>query len=214
MALGFQSGEFKSYIKVDARSGRITRRKNAEAGEQSDVDITDAFKAVFDMGNIKQGWAMFANGTAPAYVMADLSQPYPPKPGEGFKQGFLMDVALPPALGGGVHEFSSTAKAVRDVISALHTEYSAAPEAAAGKLPVVAMNGSTTVESKMPNGTVTRNYAPRFTIAGWVDRPAALTPGAPAAASAQATAKPAPAPAATPAATNAANAASNDMAFG
>jgi hypothetical protein len=189
MSLGISSGTgtFSSYVKMDARSGRILRRKNVEKGEQSDVDITDGFQAVFDLANIKVGWAMFVAGAAPSYIMSKIGEPRQPRPGDSYKEGFLMNVALPAQLGGGVHEFSSTAKAVIQAIDKLHTEYQAAPEAATGKVPVVKMTGTTMVESKMPNGQTTRNFSPNLTIVGWVDPPASLAT--------EAAAQPAPAPA-------------------
>lgn len=176
MSLGFSSGggNFSSYVKVDARSGRVMRRKNMERGEQSDVDITDNFQAVFDLSNIKVGWAYFVAGAAPSYVMAKVGEPRPPRPSDQYKEGFLVQLALPNAIGGGVHEFSSTAKAVMQSLDKLHTAYLAAPERDTGKLPVVKIAGMAMVESKMPNGQTTRNYSPNFEIIAWVDRPATL----------------------------------------
>jgi hypothetical protein len=193
MSLGFSSGDgkFSSYVKIDARSGRALRRKNMEKGEQSDVDITENFQAVFDLANIKVGWAYFVTGAAPAYVMSAIGEPRSPRPSDQYKEGFLMQVALPAALGGGVHEFSSTAKAVKDAVDNLHTVYLSAQERAAGKLPVVKINGMTMVESKMPNGQTTRNFSPNFDIISWVDRPASFDN----------VAASAPAPSATPPAT-------------
>lgn len=175
MSLGIQTeaGAFSSYIKMDARSGRILRKKNAEKGEQSDVDITDGFQAVFDMAGIEVGWAMFAAGAAPAYVMQPVAAGLPPKPQGEFKQGFRVNVALPSNLGGGVYELASTAKAIIVSIDKLHNEYEAAPESKAGKLPVVKLNGTQMVETKTPQG-VNRNYSPLLAIVGWVDRPASM----------------------------------------
>lgn len=176
MSLGFSNGggSFASYVKIDARAGRVLRRKNMERGEQLDVDITDGFQAVFDLPNIKVGWAYFVAGAAPSYVMAKIGEPRPARPSDQYKEGFLVQLALPASLGGGVHEFSSTAKAVMQSLDKLHTDYLAAPERNTGKLPVVKINGMTMVESKMPNGQTTRNFSPVLAIVGWVDRPAAF----------------------------------------
>ena len=219
MSLGFQNntGSISSYVKIDARSGRILRRKNIERGEQSDVDITEGFVAVFDLPNIKVGWAQFVAGAAPSYVMSKVSEPRPPRPSDQYKEGFLVQIALPAQLGGGVHEFSSTAKAVMQSVDKLHTEYLAAPERETGKLPVVKVTGMTMVESKMPNGQTTRNFSPNLQIVAWGDRPAAFDSGQPAptpqpavsaappATGSTQVAPPAPKPAPAPAA---------DMAFG
>lgn len=217
MGLGIQTeaGAFSSYIKMDARSGRILRKKNVEKGEQSDVDITDGFLAVFDMAGIEVGWAMFAAGAAPAYVMQSVAAGLPPKPQGDFKQGFRVNVALPATLGGGIYELASTAKAIIGSIDKLHNEYEAAPESKAGKLPVVKLNGTQMVETKTPQG-VNRNYSPVLAIVGWVDRPASMQEKA-------ATTTATPAPTAAPPATGSTQvappaakpaAAPADMAFG
>lgn len=179
MSLGFSSGTgtFSSYVKIDARSGRVLRRKNTERGEQSDVDITDSFSAVFDLANIKIGWAHFVAGAAPSYVMAKIGDPKPQRPSDQFKEGFLVQLALPSVLGGGTHELSSTAAAVKQSMDKLYTAYLAAPEREAGKLPVVKIARMAMVESKMPNGQTTRNFSPEFDVVGWVDRPASLVEG-------------------------------------
>lgn len=211
MSLGFSSGSgsFSSYVKIDARAGRVLRRKNMERGEAQDVDITDSFQAVFDLANIKAGWAYFVAGAAPSYVMAQIDEPRPARPSDQYKEGFLVQLALPASLGGGVHEFSSTAKAVKQSVDKLHTDYLAAPEHASGKLPVVKINGMTMVESKMPNGQTTRNFSPVLAIVGWVDRPASFDGSTPVVAATAAapmsppstgsTAVPPPAPKAAPA---------------
>jgi hypothetical protein len=180
MSLGFSSGtgSFASYVKVDARSGRVLRRKNTERGEQSDVDITEAFSAVFDLANIKVGWAHFVAGAAPSYVMAKIGDPKPQRLSDQYKEGFLVQLALPSQLGGGVHEFSSTAAAVKQSMDKLYTAYLAAPEREAGKLPAVKIARMTMVESKMPNGQTTRNFSPEFEVIGWVDRPVSMVEGA------------------------------------
>ncbi len=188
MGLGLStgSGDFVPYCKFDARAGRWFRK-----GEGGDVDITDGFAAVFDFDQIEVGWMVFAAGTAPVYVTQPISMGVPAKPpGENWKQGFRCNIALGSALGGGIYELSSTAKALIGVSDRLHTEYSAAPEKAQGKLPVLKMSGTTVVESKGPGGT-SRNYAPNLSIAAWVDRPASLAMRA-------ASPAPAPAPASPP----------------
>lgn len=169
LGLSVGGGDFIPYCKFDARAGRWFRK-----GENGDVDVTDGFAAVFDFEQIEVGWMMFTAGAAPAYVTQGIAHGIPAKPqGENWKQGFRVNIALGSALGGGVFELSSTAKALIGVIDRLHTEYGTAPEKAQGKLPILKMAGTTVVETKGPQG-VTRNYAPNLSIAGWVDRPATL----------------------------------------
>lgn len=207
MGLGLQMGDgnFTPYVKFDARAGRWFTKSAT-----GDIDITDGFTAVFDFDQIEIGWMIFASGVAPAYVTQDISLGLPAKPQGDWKQGFKMNIALPSSIaGGGARELSSTAKAMIGVIDRLHTEFSEAPERAAGKLPVLKMSGTTVVETKGPQG-VTRNYSPNLSIVSWVDRPATLPKkgtAAPASAPAPAAAPPAtgstavppPAPKAAPA---------------
>jgi hypothetical protein len=209
LGLNTESGSFTPYIKIDARAGRIFRKKNIDRGEQSDVDVTNGFKAVFDLAQVETGWALFAAGGAPVYVMGAVGDVIPPKPAADFKQAFRFNVALGVELGGGVYELASTAKAVIGSIDRLHTTYQAAPEAGQGKLPIVVMTGTDIVETKTPQG-VNRNFAPIFAIVGWVDRPASMPKK-------HAVVSPAPhaaPPASTPATAPVSYAASNDMAFG
>lgn len=170
MGLGLSvGGDFVPYCKFDARAGRWFTKT-----PEGDLDITDGFTAVFDFEQVEVGWMMFAAGTAPIYVTQDISLGVPPKPPGEMKQGFRLNIALPASIaGGGARELSSTAKALINVIDALHTEFGKAPEKAQGKLPVLKMNGTTVVETKGPSGT-SRNYSPNLVIAGWVDRPAVL----------------------------------------
>lgn len=192
MGLGLSMGDgtFTPYAKFDARAGRWFTK-----GAEGDIDITDGFTAVFDFEQVEIGWMAFAAGSAPVYVVQDISLGLPPKPQGDMKQGFKMNIALPSSIaGGGARELSSTAKALIGVIDRLHTEYSNAPEKSQGKLPVLKMNGTTVVETKGPSGT-TRNYAPNLAIVSWVDRPTTLPKKNSIAAAV------APAPASTPPAT-------------
>lgn len=177
MGLGINyeaSGDFIPYLKYDARAGRWFRKENRDKGETSPVDVTNGFTAVFDLATIEAGWIDFPTGAAPIQITRPISQGIPPKPpGGNFKQGFRMMVALPAHLGGGAYEVSSSAKAMIGAIDALHTACSAAPEMAQGKLPIIAMTGTSMIETNGPKG-VTRNYAPVFAIQGWAPRPAAL----------------------------------------
>lgn len=181
MSLGLNleaGGAFTPYVKYDARAGRWFRAKNKEKGETLDVDITQGFSAVFDLANLQVGWMAFPKGAAPQYTMQPLSMGLPAtKPSDQHKQGCLMTMALPASLGGGVYEVASTAKAYLSAIDELHTAFEAAPEAKAGKLPVVTMTGTEIVETQSANGT-TRNYKPKLVIAQWIDRPPTLAPKA------------------------------------
>lgn len=169
MALGIGGsgdGNFAPYCKYDARAGRWYRKT-----DQGEVDCTDSFTAVFDLANIETGWLAFAAGAAPSIITAKIGEVMPAKPADNYKQGFKMHVVFD---GGAVHELASTARSLIGSIDRLHDEYNASSEAGQGKLPVVKMTGTTVVETKVPGGGTTKNFAPNLQVVAWVDRPASL----------------------------------------
>jgi len=91
-----------------------------------------------------------------------------PKPGEGFKRGFVV-MAYSPKFFGGVAEFASNAIHLGNAIKDAYALYEKARALNPGKLPVLQCVGSQAM--KDPHGT---NYRPIFTIVEWVDRPADL----------------------------------------
>ncbi len=191
MSLGLPknaSGDFKPFVKYDARAGRMFRR-DREDGENTDVEITQGFAAIFDMPNIEVGWVRFAEGGAPDWSVVKIGQPLPARPSPEHKQGFKVDVKLAKSSGGDLREFGSSAGCVIGALDTLHDAYSSAAESKAGKLPIVSLAGTSTVKSGQGAKTST-NYAPNFVIKSWVDRPADMSP-APAKAAEQAKQEPA-----------------------
>lgn len=184
-------GNFTIYLKYNAKAGRwYTKDDKPEAAEYEVTNMT----AVFDLANVRTGWFLFAAGVAPVKQFDPSLTEKAAKPGDGFKRGFEMLVFSDKNIGG-VREFASTAGAVIESINTLYDAFLAAPEARAGKLPVVKCSGVQPVTGK--HGT---NYSPTLEIAGWVDRPEQLNvgesgPAASTSAPAQAAAPPAQAPA-------------------
>ncbi len=178
MSLGINtqaSGDFKPYIKYDARAGRIFRAPNKEAGEQNAVDITMSFVGLMDLQHIKVGWLDFPTGAAPDYQVQDVSKGLPQKPAGGkHKQGFVLSVMLPGDPQ--VYEMASSSKATVESFNVLHDAFINAPEAKTGQLPIVKMVNTLIVETQSKNGT-TRNYQPVWQITGWNPRPAAMPAG-------------------------------------
>jgi hypothetical protein len=178
MALGLNteaaSGEFNAIVKYDSRAGRMFRvdREQSSSGswETENVEITDSFQAIFNLPEIEVGWALFAAGVAPSFVMVKLGEALPPKPGDTFKQTFRLNIKLGKSCGGDVREFASQAKVCIHALDALHTAYEAARDANPGKLPVVALKGSTPVVSSGKQGSST-NYMPTFEIVAWAPTP-------------------------------------------
>lgn len=186
--MGFMSnpaggdGTFTVYVKYNAKAGRwYTKKDEPEAAEFEVTNMT----AIFDIPNIRTGWFLFAAGVAPAKTFDPSLSEAAPKPGDGFKRGFELEVFSDKNLGG-KREFSSTAGAVIESMNALYDAYMAAPESKTDKLPVVKCVGVHPITGK--HGT---NYQPQLEIVSWADRPAEL--GATPAASAP---TPSPAPAA------------------
>ena len=122
-----------------------------------------------DLENVEVGWVLFASGVAPSWSMVPLGQTLPPKPSDQHKQCFRMNMKLGKSSGGDVREFASQAKAVIGAVDALHTDYEANKAANPGKLPVVAMTGTTAIKTT-GKGQTSTNYAPVFQITSWIDR--------------------------------------------
>lgn len=181
MALGLNTdtadgGDFMPIIKYDARAGRFCRRDRVEEAGQwvsHEIDITDGFAAIMDVANIEVGWMDFFN-TPPSIITQPASLGLPDKPErDTYKQGFRLHVKLKQDQGGDVREWCSSAKAVIRSVDALHDLYKTAPEAAQGRLPIVAMTGTTIIESGS-GARSSKNYSPNFEIIGWADRPPGL----------------------------------------
>jgi hypothetical protein len=172
MGLGLpvnSGGESKPILKYDARAGRFFKKDpNVDP-----VECTNGFSAIFDLANIEVGWIEFMEGGAPSWMVVKIGQPLPPRPSPKHKQGFRMNVKLAKSIGGDARELASTAGCVIGAMDQLYDAYRAAPEAGQGKLPVVAMTGTSMVKSGSGAKTST-NYQPHLIIRQWVDRPTEL----------------------------------------
>jgi len=181
MSLGLNTesggGDYKPIVKYDARAGRFFRvdRSQDAAGnwQTNNVEISQGFQAIFDLDNIEVGWALLAAGVAPSWSMVPLGTALPPKPSDQHKQCFRVMVKLGKNSGGDAREFASQAKVVIAAVDALHTLFLAERAQNPGKLPVVAMTGTTPVTTT-GKGQSSTNYQPVFAIQKWVDRPAEL----------------------------------------
>jgi hypothetical protein len=185
--MGFMSsntggeGGFKVFVSYNAKAGRWYTKEDRQEAEQ--FEVTN-MTAVFDMDNLRIGWFLFAPGVAPVKQFdPSLSEPSP-KPADGFKKGFELDVFSEKNLLG-VREFSSTAGIVIDAMNDLYDHWLTDKASNPGKLPVVKCVGVTPVTNK--HGT---NYKPQLEIVSWVDRPAELGGAEPAKAGPPAAAKP------------------------
>jgi hypothetical protein len=165
-------------IKYDARAGRVSRidRSNTDGSgwTTEQVDITNSFKAVFDLENVETGWMNFNTGGAPDFRLVPLGQDKGQRPSDAHREGFRVMLKLHASCGGDVRELSSQAKAVIGSFDQLHDAYLEGVKKNPGKLPVVSMPSSKPIQTQGPNNTKTTNYAPVFEIVSWVARPADL----------------------------------------
>jgi hypothetical protein len=172
LSISTEAGDRKPIVKYDARAGRIHRIDRVD-GANVPTEITNGFTAVFDLAGIEVGWARWNSGGAPEWAMVKVGQPKPAKPAPDFKQTFRMNIKLNSKIGGDVREFASSAACVIGAVDKLYDDYLAAPESRAGKLPVVALTGTTMIASGS-GAQKSTNYAPVFAITNWLARPADL----------------------------------------
>lgn len=184
------SGQFKPYLKYNAKSGRFSKANRTETPDgwrTVDEDIGSSVTFAADLANTRVGWLHFAMGQAPRKEMVKFGTALPPRPADlddegrpAFKAGFEFDVILQGEKV--VREIGGNAASLVAGFSDAFAAYQQAPEKAQGKVPVLSVTETVGIKSK--SGT---NYQPKVVISGWIDRPALFdeTPAAP---------QPAPAP--------------------
>lgn len=171
MAIGRRksSGDFLPMLKYDARVGMLYLQDRIYANggwETEQRNVTDKFRAAFDMENLQRGWIKFPKGAAPETRLLPIGQDYGDPPDDDFKEGIRVLVKMDASLGGDVRELMSTAVALWNAMDALHDAYLAGAADHAGALPVVDLDRTT--ENKTAAGT---SVAPIFKIVGWIPRP-------------------------------------------
>lgn len=177
--------EFLGRIQFDARSGFWKTVNRVNVGGRFENQETEPFKAqslLMDFGSLHVGYSKIAS--PPVFMLVPMGQPFPPRPIEtvkddngkdkpAFSPSFRIKVMSAKTFGDGEPRFfGSSAKTVMGGVEECWTAFCAAPEAAAGQVPVVNIT-TRVVEVQTPRGS-SKFYAPVFTIAQWVDRPAAL----------------------------------------
>lgn len=180
---GSSGGEIMPYIKYDATAGRLFRIDRDQTADgtyvTNSVEITDTAQMVIDLANIRVGWINYTSQGPVRHLVVLGKEAIPPRPGDKgtngkllFKQGFEIDLLLNKGADNGAPRpriMSSAAGCVIEAMDLLHDTYTAAPEAKAGKLPVVKISGVSPVKSGQST-----NYKPTFAIVNWIDRPASL----------------------------------------
>lgn len=174
-------------FKYDARAGRMHLMDRIQdhdgnwVSQTRDITMSNPQFAI-DFGSVEVGWLLFQREGAPMMVTVPAGQPLPAEPPavgtkkldsgkevpNRFSQGFRFKVAgsaLKHADGRQVREFAANARVVIEGINELHAAFEAAPEAVAGKIPVIRMKEA--APTKTGQST---NYKPVFEITAWVDR--------------------------------------------
>lgn len=179
MAIGLnveekQGGNFLPVIKFDAKGGDfiIINREPQSDGtwEKNEIEMPTPFKFIADMDNLEVGWISFKPG-AVDFTMAKVGTRLPDRPSEDHKQGVRLKIFLKEH---GLREFSHTSKNVLRAFDALHDDYCAQAHKNSGKCAVIEVTGTETVKMQTKEQGELRFKVPKWKIAGWVDRPAAL----------------------------------------
>ncbi len=157
-----QSGEYKPFVKYNAKAGRWYFVKDGNETELNNPSF------VIDFDNIKTGWFLFQEGMAPAITYDASLTETAPKPSEKHKRGFEV-VLFSPKLFGGEAVFTAASMHVCNAVNELYVAYEEQRSANKGKLPVVTCNSTEAMKDKM--GT---NYKPKMSITKWTDRPSDL----------------------------------------
>jgi hypothetical protein len=178
------SGNITPIVKYDARAGRM-QRVDREDGISTPHDITNNFRAVFDLENVEYGWLAFS-ASGPDFKLVRLGEALPAKPSENHRQGVRLRLKLAADCGGDVRELATVARVALRGLDELHTRYEAEKaNHGPGELPIVTLAKTIPVTSGS-GAQKSTNYQPVFEIeaGGWAPRPADLPPkAAPSAAS-------------------------------
>lgn len=155
------SGEFSPRLQFNAASGRFTRVTKAADGIaiiRAEYPAMRPPSFVFDIGSLEIGWLRFNTGVV-SLILTPFGQPMPARPDRDHKAGFRAKICEAP--GQPALEFSANAGTTVNAIEALWTLLTAAPEAAAGLVPVLQVTDTVSVG---------KNYAPVFALVMWIDR--------------------------------------------
>jgi hypothetical protein len=183
--LGFNTapsagGDFLPLVKYHAPAGRMFRIDRGQivgtnTFENSEVDITGIFKAIFDFENLEVGWLKFAAGQAPSMVLVPHggSQfPPEPQPPSSHKEGARMMIKLSKECADGqppIRELAGNAKSMMAGIDAVMEQYLKERAQHPGLLPVLVLEKTTPLKTGT-GATSSTNYQPLFRIVDWKPR--------------------------------------------
>lgn len=180
MALGFTEtsssggGDFLPIMKFSAKDGSFVRQDRHQGAdghwEKSETEMDLPFKVVMDMDAIEVGFIAFTT-TGPDFRFVKVGEPMPVKPSDEHKEGFRIRMFNKEI---GLREMSSSSKIVRNQMNDLHDAFLAGKADNPGKVPVVEITGSDRIQIETKAQGTQTFRSPKWSIAGWVDRPAGL----------------------------------------
>lgn len=162
-----EGGSSKKFIRYGASTGTWEKSEKDENGDYRNVAF-EFDKAVFDLSTIQTGWAVFARGMSPEWVMDESLTKQASKPNDGreWKRGFKVDI-YSDKMFDGVVEWSSNSTGASMGIADLYSAYE--ETAQDGKLPVVKFEGVKAIKVGIGGTNV-----PQFKIVKMTDVPQAL----------------------------------------
>ena len=180
MALGFTEttssggGDFLPIMKFSAKDGPFVRQDRHQGAdghwEKSETEMDLPFKVVMDMDAIEVGFIAFTT-TGPDFRFVKVGEPMPVKPSDEHKEGFRIRMYNKEI---GLREMSSSSKIVRNQMNDLHDAYLAGKADNPGKVPVIEITGSDRIQIETKAQGTQTFRSPKWSISGWVDRPAGL----------------------------------------
>jgi len=180
MALGFTEtsssggGDFLPIMKFSAKDGSFVRQDRHQTSEgtweKSETEMELPFKVVMDMDAIEVGFIAFTT-TGPDFRFVQVGEPMPVKPSDEHKEGFRIRMYNKEI---GLREMSSSSKIVRNQMNDLHDAYLAGKADNAGKMPIIEITGSDRIQIETKAQGTQTFRSPKWSIAGWVDRPAGM----------------------------------------
>jgi len=176
---GTSGGDRTPILKFSAKDGSfiMADRENVDGQWTTrETELETPAKVVMDMAEIEQGWMAFK--PAPDFVMVKNNQPRPERPDEVdangqplYKWGFRVKLANKEL---GLRELSSSSKNVYERMKSIALAYENGKAENAGKVPVVTIDGTERVQQTLSDGQTQTWRVPKWSITGWVDRPAVL----------------------------------------
>jgi hypothetical protein len=170
-----QASDITPIVKYDARAGRFfVQNYNFDTREKVSIDITTPPpRFAVDFGSLEVGYIKYT-ATGPDCKTVPEGSAIPVQPDERdeqkrllYRAGFL--VKIYGKVLDGLREWSSSANCVLEAMDDVYNKFREAPEAHAGKIPIVELTRTIPVTNGK-GAKANTTYAPCFAIVGWTDR--------------------------------------------